>query len=93
MNYELEKLYEHVDEIEIAMMTTRRDDGHLQSRAMATQKRAEGADLWFVTSEGTQKLRDVGARPIAAPPSPSRLSHGSSLPRSNDFGRRTPRPW
>src|SRR5688572_11770640 len=63
MNHELEKLYEHVDEIEIAMMTTRRDDGHLQSRAMATQKRAEGADLWFVTSEGTQKLRDVGADP------------------------------
>ena len=59
MKQELEKLYDHVDDIEVAMMTTRRADGHLQSRAMATQKRAEGADLWFVTLEGTRKLRDL----------------------------------
>ena len=45
------------------MMTTRRADGHLPSRAMATQKRADGADLWFVTLEGTQKLRDLAADP------------------------------
>ena len=63
MKAELEKLYEHIDDIEIAMMTTRRQDGHLQSRAMATQKRAEGADLWFVTLEGGQKLRDLAADP------------------------------
>lgn len=63
MKDELAKLYEHIDDIEIAMMTTRRQDGHLQSRAMATQKRAEGADLWFVTSDGTQKLRDLAADP------------------------------
>lgn len=63
MKHELAKLYEHVDDIEIAMMTTRRQDGHLQSRAMATQKRAAGADLWFVTSDGTQKLRDLAADP------------------------------
>src|SRR5512134_121416 len=63
MKSELGKLYEHIDDIEIGMMTTRRSDGHLQSRAMATQKRAEGADLWFVTSDGTQKLRDLAADP------------------------------
>ena len=63
MNQELEKLYSHIDDIEIAMMTTRRADGHLQSRAMATQRRAEGADLWFVTLEGAQKLRDLTADP------------------------------
>src|SRR5689334_24433644 len=63
MKDELEKLYGHIDDIEIAMMTTRRADGHLQSRAMATQKRAEGADLWFVTLEGTQKLRDIAGDP------------------------------
>ena len=63
MKQELEKLYSHIDDIEIAMMTTRRADGHLQSRAMATQKRAEGADLWFVTLEGAQKLRDLTADP------------------------------
>jgi general stress protein 26 len=60
---ELEQLYNHVDDIEIAMMTTRRTDGHLQSRAMATQKRASGADLWFVTLEGGQKLDDIEADP------------------------------
>lgn len=61
MKQELEKLYEQIDDIEIAMMTTRRADGHLQSRAMATQKRAAGADLWFVTLDGTPKLRDIAA--------------------------------
>jgi general stress protein 26 len=45
------------------MMTTRRADGHLQSRAMATQKRAEGADLWFVTLDDTEKVRDLTADP------------------------------
>jgi len=60
---ELGKLYEHIDDIEIAMMTTRRSDGHLQSRAMATQKRADGADLWFVTLDDGQKLRDIAADP------------------------------
>jgi general stress protein 26 len=60
---ELERLYRHIDDIEIAMMTTRRPDGHLQSRAMATQKRASGADLWFVTLEDSPKLRDIAADP------------------------------
>ena len=63
MNEELRKLYDQIDEIEVAMMTTRRDDGHLQSRAMATQRRAAGADLWFVAREGTQKLADIAADP------------------------------
>jgi general stress protein 26 len=56
---DLSKLYEHIDDIEIAMLTTRRSDGHLQSRAMANQKRAGGADLWFVTREGMPKLADI----------------------------------
>jgi general stress protein 26 len=59
MSDELEKLYTHIQEIEVAMMTTRRTDGHLQSRAMATQKRHPGADLWFVTLEGSPKLADI----------------------------------
>ena len=58
-----EKLYEQIEDIEIAMMITRRPDGHLESRAMATQKRAAGADLWFVSREGTAKLRDIEADP------------------------------
>ena len=58
-----EKLYEQIEDMEIAMMTTRRPDGHLESRAMATQKRAAGADLWFVSREETAKLRDIEADP------------------------------
>ena len=30
---------------------------------MATQKRADGADLWFVSCEGTAKLRDIEGDP------------------------------
>jgi general stress protein 26 len=63
MHNDLEKFHELIDDIEIAMMTTRRPDGHLESRAMANQKRAAGADLWFVTAEGTGKLRDIEADP------------------------------
>ena len=60
---DLNALYEQIDDVEIAMMTTRRADGHLRSRAMATQKRASGADLWFVCVEGTSKLQDIAADP------------------------------
>jgi general stress protein 26 len=59
MRNELEPLYEMIDKLEIAMMTTRRPDGHLESRAMATQRRAEGADLWFVALEDSGKLREI----------------------------------
>ena len=63
MTTELDTFYEMVEDIGIAMMTTRRPDGHLESRAMANQKRAAGADLWFVTAEGTGKLRSLEADP------------------------------
>jgi general stress protein 26 len=56
---ELDRFYGLIDDIKIAMMTTRRPDGHLESRAMANQKRADGADLWFVTAAGSAKLRDL----------------------------------
>ena len=59
MSKELDKLYEMIAELEIAMMTTRRRDGHLVSRAMANQKQAPGADLWFVTTDGSAKLDDI----------------------------------
>ena len=63
MTSDLSQLYEHIDDIETAMMTTRRADGHLRSRAMANQKRAAGADLWFVTADGSTKLADLAADP------------------------------
>ena len=63
MSDTLSRLYDLVDDLEIAMMTTRRADGHLEARPMATQKRAGGADLWFVSAEGTAKLRDLEGDP------------------------------
>lgn len=63
MNSELDKLYEMIEDLEIAMMTTRRNDGHLVSRAMANQKTAAGSDLWFVTMEDSSKLEDIEGDP------------------------------
>jgi general stress protein 26 len=63
VNSDLDTFYEMIDHLDAAMMTTRRADGHLQSRPMATQKRAEGADLWFVTTAGASKLADLAADP------------------------------
>ena len=59
MENKLEKFYEMVEDLNTAMMTTRRSDGHLHSRAMANQKRAGGADLWFVAAEGSAKVADL----------------------------------
>ena len=46
-----EELYELIDGIDTVMMTTRRPDGQLVSRAMATQDPADGADLLLPASE------------------------------------------
>ena len=59
----LDDLYELIDGIEVAMMTTRRPDGHLVSRAMATQERRTGADLWFVSDVEAHKLDELAHDP------------------------------
>ena len=63
MRTELAALYKMIEKLDTAMMTTRRPDGHLESRAMANQKHASGADLWFVCRDGTAKLRDLESDP------------------------------
>jgi len=63
MKSEIDKLYAMIEDLEVAMMTTRRPDGQLVSRAMANQKRAAGADLWFVTSEETHKIEELEEEP------------------------------
>jgi general stress protein 26 len=55
----LDELYELIDGIEIAMFTTRRADGQLVSRPMATQERVTGSDLWFVTDVSSHKLDEL----------------------------------
>ena len=59
MSEQIQKLYDQIENIDTAMMVTRRPDGHLRSRAMANQRRAAGADLWFVTSADAGKLVDI----------------------------------
>jgi len=59
----LKDLYALIDGIEIAMFTTRRPDGHLVSRPMATQTQAQGSDLWFVTDIESHKLDELEADP------------------------------
>lgn len=60
---EIDDLYALIDGIEVAMLCTRRPDGQLVSRAMQTQRRTAGADLWFVTSIDTQKFEELAFDP------------------------------
>ena len=60
----LKELYALIDGMEIAMFTTRRADGHLVSRPMATQTQAEGTDLWFVTDIESHKLEELSSTPM-----------------------------
>jgi general stress protein 26 len=59
----LAELYGLIDGIEIAMFTTRRPDGRLVSRPMATQTQAEGTDLYFVTDIESHKLDELDHDP------------------------------
>jgi general stress protein 26 len=55
----LDELYGLIDDIEIAMFTTRRPDGHLVSRALATQERNPVADLWFAVNVHSNKVDEL----------------------------------
>jgi general stress protein 26 len=57
------ELYDLVQDVEVAMFTTRRSDGRLVSRPMATQARSDGADFWFATDRTTDKLDELEANP------------------------------
>lgn len=59
----IDELYDLIRGIETAMFTTRRPNGQLVSRPMATQDRIEGTDLWFVTDADTHKLDDLAIDP------------------------------
>jgi|SRR5690606_1981210 len=55
----LDELYNLIEKIEVAMLTTRRPDGFLVSRPMASQKREPMADLWYVTDIESHKLDEL----------------------------------
>jgi len=61
MPNQLDRFCDLVHDIEVAMLTTRRADGLLVSRPMATQARADGADLWFVTSRDSPKVAEIAS--------------------------------
>lgn len=56
---QLDELYTLIESIEVAMLTTRRVDGRLVSRPMATQEREPIADLWFVTDIESHKMDEL----------------------------------
>ncbi len=56
-----DELHRLIDGIDIAILTTRAEDGQLNSRPMATQSRSSGADIWFMTSGETNKVSEIGA--------------------------------
>jgi len=66
----IDQLYDLIDGINVCMMTTRREDGFLVSRAMGTQTHShrtksgfEGVDLWFVTNAASHKLDELNYDP------------------------------
>jgi general stress protein 26 len=59
----LDELYGLIDGMEVALMTTRRSDGRLVTRPMATQDRGPLADLWFVTDIEAHKVEELEADP------------------------------
>lgn len=59
----LEQLYELIDGIETALLTTRTHEGALVSRPMQTQARRPGTDLWFMTSVDSGKIEELIADP------------------------------
>ena len=61
LDKKLDDLYQLIEGIEIAMFTTRRPDGHLVSRPMATQTQAEGSDLWLTPSVRSARRRSTRA--------------------------------
>jgi general stress protein 26 len=63
LSKKIEGLYELIDGIEIAMMTTVRQDGSLVTRPMATQERMPGADVWFVTDAESEKIAELDHDP------------------------------
>lgn len=59
----LDDLYKLIDGIEVAMVTTRRADGHMVSRPMQTQRRTTGTDLWFMTNVESEKFEEIARDP------------------------------
>ena len=55
----LRKLWDKVNDIKIAMMTTKDEDGHLRSRPMYTQQTEFTDYIWFFTKDDSPKISEI----------------------------------
>lgn len=58
-----DKLAELIDDIDVAMMTTREADGSMRSRPMMTQNERFEDDLWFFTRLDSAKVEELQMDP------------------------------
>lgn len=56
---ELEKVYDLIEGIDFAMLTTAQPDGSLRSRPMATQRVERDGELWFFTGLDSGKVHEI----------------------------------
>jgi len=63
LSKKLDQLYELIDGIGTAMLTSRTKTGALVSRPMQTQARRPGTDLWFMTTITSGKIDELVAEP------------------------------
>jgi Uncharacterized stress protein (general stress protein 26) len=60
------KIYELIDDIEIAMLTTTEVDGSLRTRPMANQRADRAGAIWFFTEKDGSVIRNVEANPMVS---------------------------
>ena len=58
----LEALREKTKSVHLAMLTTMREEDH-HARPMATQEMGEDGTIWFLTSEGSNKVQEIEKNP------------------------------
>ncbi|RYG23898.1 pyridoxamine 5'-phosphate oxidase [bacterium] len=71
------KLYDLMEKIEIAMMTTIEGNGSLHTRPMANQKPDDNGDLWFFTEADGSVAQNIASNP--------QVALGFSDPKSNGY--------
>lgn len=56
----LNKLWDLISDVKVAMLTTADEEGCLRSRPMVTQHDHAAGELWFFTPASSGKVREVG---------------------------------
>jgi len=61
-----ERLYEIIDDVEIAILTTIEKDGSLHSRPMANQKADRNGSIWFFTEKDGGVAANIRSNPVVS---------------------------